>query len=132
MFDSEDRSAYPRPASFAVMRPEFEDQEDGLVQASITVSPYTVTGVSTTRPGARRAALHQAHKTYRAYHSSYIVPSPFPDEFTDQEGTRWERIRSAAGAQLGDYKFIDDSGEEDFADIDQMLIWDVRPEIDSD
>ena len=131
MFESDDRSAYPRPANFAVMRPEFEDQEDGTIQASITVSPYTVTGISTTRPGARRAAIHQAHKTYRAYHSTYVIPSPFPDGFTDQEGTRWDR---ATGADLlmGDYKFVDDHGEEDFADIDQMLLWDVRPELDYD
>jgi len=131
MFDSDDRSAYPRPTSFSVMRPAYEDQEDGTVQASITVSPYTVTGVSTTRPGARRAALHQAHKTYRAYHAAYVIPSPFPDAFTDQEGTRWERA-TGGDLQMGDYRFIDDHGEEDFADIDQMLLWDVRPELDYD
>ena len=132
MLDSDDRSAYPRPSNFAVMRPEYEDQEDGMVEASITVAPYTVTGVSSTRPGARRAAIHQAHRTYRAYHSSYVIPSPFPDSFTDQEGTQWERVHPGIGAQLGDYKFVDESGEEDFADIEQMLVWDVRPATDSD
>ena len=132
MSEADGRSAYPRPDNFAVMRPEYEDLEDGMVQAAITVSPYTVTGISVTRPGARRAALHQAHKTYRAYHSSYVVPSPFPNKFTDQQGTQWERSYLGADMKFGEYKFVDEFGEEDYADIEQMLIWDVRPEVDSD
>ena len=27
----------------------------------------------------------------------------------------------------GDYLFISEDGEEDYADIEQMLMWDVRP-----
>ena len=28
---------------------------------------------------------------------------------------------------MGDYIFIDETGEEDYADIESMLMWDVRP-----
>jgi hypothetical protein len=27
----------------------------------------------------------------------------------------------------GDYRFVDEEGEEDYVDIETMLIWDVRP-----
>ncbi len=127
MFDPGERSAYPKPNDFEVMRPEYEEIDDGMIQALIDITPFQVTGVSTTRPGARRAALYQAHKTYKSYHPSYVVPSPFPDRFTDQEGVAWERMSVVVKATTGDYKFTDEDGEEDYADIEQMLLWDVRP-----
>ena len=127
MFDSEDRSAYPKPLEFEVMRPEYEEQEDGTITATITVSAFVVSGESTTEPGARRAALYQAHQTYRSYHPAYVVPSPFPDEFTDQDGVAWQRMSPMARASTGDYRFTDPEGFDDFADLEQMLAWDVRP-----
>ena len=126
MIEFDERSAYPLPNDFEVTRPEYEEQEHGSVRAIITVSPFEVTGVSAWPPGARRAALHQAHKTYRSYHPSYEVPSPFPDEFTDQEGVEWKRVPGSDYTAEGDYVFMQDE-EEDYADIDQMLMWDVRP-----
>ncbi len=127
MADSGERSAYPKPLDFEVMRPEYEEDEDGTVVAKIIVSPFEVTGSSTTEPGARRAAIHEAHKTYKTYHPSYEVPSPFPDEFKDQEGILWKRMSPMARATLGDYSFTDQDGEEDYTSIEQMLNWDVRP-----
>ncbi len=127
MADTNERSAYPLPTEFEVMRPEYTELEDGFVQASITVSPFRVAGKSMTRPGARRAAIHQAHHTYRSYHPSYRVESPFPDEFEDQEGMRWKRMAPLQRVSLGDYSFTDPDGEEDYATIEQMLAWDVRP-----
>lgn len=127
MRDISERSAYPHPEDFEVMRPEYTELEDGYFQASITVSPFRVTGRSTTRPGARRAALYEAQKTYRSYHPSYRLKNPYPDEFTDQEGVSWKRMSPMRRATTGDYAFIDEDGEEDFADIEQMLMWDVRP-----
>lgn len=127
MPDTNERSAYPHPEEFEVMRPEYTDLEDGYVQASITVSPFRVSGKSMTRPGARRAALHQAHITYRSYHPSYRVRSPFPQEFMDQEGMQWRRLGPIQRTILGDYSFTDPDGEEDYATIEQMLTWDVRP-----
>ncbi len=127
MRDIDERSAYPHPEDFQVMRPEYTDLEDGYVQASITVSPFRVTGKSATRPGARRAALYEAQNTYRSYHPHYRVQSPFPDEFTDQEDVRWKRIPSMRRETTGDYLFVGEDGEEDYADIEQMLMWDVRP-----
>ena len=129
MRDFDERSAYPHPEDFEVMRPEYTELEDGYFQASITVSPFRVTGRSATKPGARRAALYEAQKIYRSYHPSYRLKSPFQDdEFVDQESIRWKRIppmkRTSTG---GDYLFISEDGEEDFADIEQMLMWDVRP-----
>ena len=128
MRDIGERSAYPHPEDFEVMRPEYTDLDDGYVQASITVSPFRVTGKSATRPGARRAALYQAQNTYRSYHPSYRIRSPFPDEFVDQEDVRWKRIPPMRRATMdGDYLFVGEDGEEDYADIEQMLMWDVRP-----
>lgn len=127
MRDLGERSAYPHPEDFEVMRPEYMDLEDGYVQASITVSPFRVTGKSATRPGARRAALYEARKTYRSYHPSYRIRSPFPDEFVDQEGVQWKKMSPMKRPTTGDYMFISEDGEEDYADIEQMLMWDVRP-----
>ncbi len=127
MRDSGERSAYPHPEDFEVMRPEYIELEDGYFQASITVSPFRVTGKSTTRPGARRAALHEAQRTYRSYHPSYRIKSPFPEEFVDQEGVQWKRIPAIRRHMTGDYLFISEDNEEDYADFEQMLMWDVRP-----
>jgi hypothetical protein len=126
MFD--ERSAYPHPDEFKVMRPEYLDPEEegDEVVASITIAPFRVVGRSVSRPGARRAALYEAAKTYRNYHPAYRVESPLPDEFTDQNGTRWTRVPEHLRAKLGDYRFEDEEGE-DYAGIEQMLMWDVRP-----
>ena len=111
------------------MRPEYaEPQEEGdLVRASITIAPFRVTGESTTKAGARRAALYEAEKTYRSYHPSYRVESPFPDAFTDGDGTAWTRVPAKDREKLGDYFFTTTDGEEDSSDIESMLSWDVRP-----
>lgn len=125
--DFNERSAYPHPDDFKVMRPEYTELEDGYFQATITIAPFRVTGRSVTKAGARRAALYEAAKTYRSYHPSYRVESPYPDEFVDQEGIHWRRVPEMQREQLGDYVFIDEEGEEDYADIETMLLWDVRP-----
>ncbi|MBT8400159.1 MAG: hypothetical protein KJO98_06760 [Rhodothermia bacterium] len=127
MLETTERSAYPVPEDFEVMRPEYTDLEDGTFQASITIVPFRVTGISASMAGARRAALYEAEKTYRSYHPSYRIASPFPDSFEDQEGVAWTRVPASRREELGDYKFVDADGEEDFADIEQMLLWDVRP-----
>ena len=127
MRDFGERSAYPHPEDFEVMRPEYTELEDGYFQASITVSPFRVTGRSATRPGARRAALYQAQQTYRSYHPSYRIKSPFPEAFVDQEGVQWKRMSAMKRPTTGDYMFVSEDGEEDYADIEQMLMWDVRP-----
>ncbi len=120
-------SAYPHPEDFEVMRPEYTEQDDGYFRALIHVSPFKVVGRSMTKAGARRAALYEAEKTYSNYHPSYRVKSPYPDEFVDQEGVSWRRVPAHQREQLGDYVFKGEEGEEDFADIEQMLMWDVRP-----
>lgn len=127
MLETTERSAYPVPEDFRVMRPEYTDLEDGTFEASITITPFRVTGVSSTKAGARRAALYEAEKTYRSYHPSYRIKSPFPDAFQDQEGVQWKRVPAAMREELGDYQFVDADGEEDYADVEQMLLWDVRP-----
>lgn len=127
MQDSVERSAYPQPEEFKVMRPEYTELEDNYFRASITVAPFRVTGDSTSKAGARRAALYEAEKTYRSYHPSYRIESPFPDVFEDREGVRWSRVPQSQREELGDYKFVGEDGEEDFADIESMLMWDVRP-----
>ncbi|GAB5517904.1 MAG: hypothetical protein RhofKO_01550 [Rhodothermales bacterium] len=128
MADYNERSAYPHPGDFKVMRPEYSEiDEDQLYTASITIAPFKVTGKSATKAGARRAALYEAHQTYRSYHPSYSIKSPFPDEFEDSEGVKWVRIPKVQRAMLGDYKFVDADGEEDYADIETMLLWGVRP-----
>jgi hypothetical protein len=132
---ADERSAYPPPDDFKVMRPEYtdlnpevEDEDQKEWQATIAIAPFRVTGRSQTKAGARRAALYEAAKNYRNYHPAYRIPSPFPDEFVDREGTRWKRVRTSQRANLGDYTFIlDGDEEEDYADIEQMLSWDVRP-----
>jgi len=40
----------------------------------------------------------------------------------------WHRLPPFERGTYGDYKFVDDQGEEDYVDIDTMLLWDVRPE----
>lgn len=122
--DYTERSAYPHPDDFKVMRPEYVDTEDETAQAVITIAPFRVVGRSATRPGARRAALYEAAKTYRSYHPSYRIESPYPDSFTDDSGTKWERT-SSAQRHLGDYAFTDEEGT-DYTDIETMLLWDVR------
>jgi hypothetical protein len=125
--DINERSAYPHPGDFKVMRPEYLEQEDGYFVASITITPFKVVGKSSTMAGARRAALHAAELTYKEYHPSYRVVNPFPSEFVDQEGQTWRLLSPLQREKLGDYSFTDADGEEDSADIDQMLMWDVRP-----
>jgi hypothetical protein len=138
---ADERSAYPHPDDFKVMRPEYidltpdveEDSEEKEWHAAITIAPFRVTGQSRSKPGARRAALHEAAQTYRNYHPSYRIESPFPDEFTDREGTKWTRVKASQRANLGDYAFLlEGEDEEDYADIDQMLAWDVRPAVEED
>ena len=145
MFD--DRSAYPHPDEFKVVRPTYSDQEildeegnpietdvpaaegDDEIVASIMIEAHRVVGRSVSRPGARRAALYEAAKTYRNYHPSYRIESPFPDEFVDAEGTEWKRVPASKRGTLGDYSFLlEGEDEEDYADIEQMLAWDIRPE----
>ena len=53
--------------------------------------------------------------------------SPFPDEFEDRDGKQWKRVPANRRDTLGDYTFEDEDGE-DSADIEQMLLWDIRPE----
>ncbi len=125
--DFNERSAYPHPDDFKVMRPEYTELEDGYFQATITIAPFKVTGRSVTKAGARRAAIYEAAKTYRSYHPSYRIESPYPDEFVDQEGMHWRRVSPMQREKLGDYVFVDEEGEEDYADIETMLMWDVRP-----
>ena len=141
MFDA-DRSAYPHPDEFKVMRPDYLDPnaepeegeepieiEGDEIVAIITIPPFRVAGRSATRAGARRAALYEAAKTYRNDHPSYRIESPFPDAFEDAEGTKWTRVPEHQRSKLGDYAFLlDGEDEEDYADIEQMLSWDVRPE----
>jgi len=125
MYDTE-RSAFPHPDDFKVMRPEYTELEDeGLFEATITVSPFRVSGKSVTKAGARRAALFEAEKTYRSYHPSYRVRSPYPDEFIDEKGTHWKRVPESQREKLGDYSFEDEEGI-DYTDIETMLLWDVR------
>ena len=127
MAEFSERSAYPNPNDFEVMRPEYTDLEDGTFEAAIIIAPFKVSGLSATKPGARRAALYEAEKTYRSYHPSYRVRNPYPDAFADQEGVQWQRVPVHQRESLGDYRFVDQDGEDDFADIENMLMWDVRP-----
>ena len=127
MRDYSESSAYPHVDDFKVMRPEYTDLEDGMIQATITIAPFKVVGRSSTKAGARRAAIYESSKTYQSYHPSYKIQAPFPEEFVDQDGMKWERIPPNQRTKLGDYRFIDEEGEEDYADIENMLMWDVRP-----
>lgn len=130
---ADERSAYPHPDDFKVMRPEYTELETGEVQASIIIAPFRVSGRSTSRPGARRAALYEAAQTYRNYHPSYRIESPFPEEFVDREGTKWTRVKASQRSTLGDYAFLlEGDDEEDYADIEQMLAWDVRPALEEE
>ena len=127
MPDQDARSAYPHPDDFAVMRPEYHQQDDGFWQATINMSPFRVKGESASKPGARRAALYEAEKTYRNYHPWHSIRNPFPEEFTDGEGMEWKRTSPGRRSELGDYIFEDERGEQDYVDIETMLMWDVRP-----
>ncbi len=122
-----ERSAYPHPGDFKVMRPEYTEMEDGFLTATITITPFKVSGKSSSMPGARRAALYEAEKMYRSYHPSYRLSNPYPAEFEDNEGVTWKLLSPAQREKFGDYSFTDADGEEDYADIDTMLMWDVRP-----
>jgi len=120
-----ERSAYPHPDEFKVMRPDYlEEEDEGLSHATITIAPFKVSGVSATRPGARRAALFKAEEVYREYHPSYSIKSPFPDSFVDQAGMSWQRLKEMQRDQ-GDYEFTDEDGS-DYTDIETMLLWDIR------
>jgi hypothetical protein len=120
-----ERSAYPHPDEFKVMRPEYEEEgDDGLSQATIMIAPFKVSGTSATRPGARRAALYKAQEVYRSYHPSYKIKSPFPDNFVDPNGASWRQL-SDMQRDLGDYEFTDEDGS-DYTDIETMLLWDIR------
>jgi hypothetical protein len=128
-FMDNEHSAYPAPEEFKVMRPEYTQlsEEPEEWQATITITPFRVTGTSVTKAGARRAALYAAAQVYRSYHPSYRVENPFPDEFVDQEQQQWRRLPPGQRDKLGDYVFISEDGEEDYANIENMLAWDVRP-----
>lgn len=126
--DANERSAYPHPGDFKVMRPEYTEQEDGFFVATISITPFKVSGKSMTEAGARRAALYDAENTYKSYHPSYRIINPYPSEFVDQENQVWKLLSPIQREKLGDYSFTDADGEEDYADIVQMLMWDVRPQ----
>ena len=121
-------SAYPEPDDFAVMRPNYHEKDDGFVKATISISPFRVEGESASKAGARRAALYEAQKTYKSYHPNYSVDNPYPKHFVDGEGMEWHRVPPFERSTYGDYRFVDDQGEEDYVDIETMLLWDVRPE----
>lgn len=126
-----ERSAYPHPNDFKVMRPEYLEQEDGFFLATITISPFKVSGKSSSTAGARRAALYEAEKTYRSYHPSYRTTNPYPEEFKDNEAVNWKLLSPMQREKFGDYSFLSEGGgenDEDYANIEQMLMWDVRPE----
>lgn len=125
-------SAYPEPSDFKVMRPSYHEKDDGYVVATISISPFKVQGESTTKAGARRAAIYEAEKTYHSYHPSYSLESPYPDHFVDGEGATWHRVPPFQRTTYGDYRFVDAQGEEEYADIEMMLMWDVRPEKELD
>ena len=127
MADYNESSAYPEPEDFAVMRPSYREKDDGMVQATIEVSPFKVTGESASKAGARRAALYEAQKTYRSYHPSFNLENPYPDHFTDHQGVEWRRVPRHKRSEMGDYIFVE-AGEEDYVDIETMLMWDVRPD----
>jgi hypothetical protein len=76
MFDSGERSVYPKLNNFGVMQAGYEEMEDGTLWTMIDLTPFWATGMSSTQPGARHAALYQGHKTDKSYYSSYVVPSP--------------------------------------------------------
>ena len=122
-----ERSAYPHPGDFKVMRPEYTELEDGFYQAIIVITPFKVSGKSSTMAGARRAALYEAEKTYRSYHPSYRLTNPYPAEFVDNEKVTWCLLSPMQREKMGDYSFTSEDGEEDYTDIDTMLMWDVRP-----
>lgn len=122
-----DASAYPEPNDFAVKRPSYREKDDGMFEAVIEVASFRVTGESATKAGARRAALYEAEKTYHSYHPSHKVENPYPETFEDREGMEWRRVPRRKRDQYGDYIFVDDQGEEDYVDIETMLMWDVRP-----
>lgn len=121
----EDRTTYPHPDDFSVKRPQYHATDDGMYEAVIDVPPFTVKGVSATKAGARRAAIRQAEKNYKSHNPSYQLRDLYPDKFVDHEGTEWERVSPMQRAELGDYAFTDENGT-DYADIDTMLLWDVR------
>lgn len=127
MYDQFERSAYPHPDEFKVMRPEYTElPEEDLVLAVINITPFRVSGKSATKAGARRAALHNAEVTYRSYHPSYPVQNPYPEAFADQNGTTWKRLSTSQRTQFqADYEFTDADGS-DYTDIPTMLLWDVR------
>ena len=122
-----ERSAYPHPDEFKVMRPEYLELEDTYFQATIIIAPFKVVGKSVTQAGARRAAIYEASKTYRNYHPSYRIDNPYPAAFMDEENTKWKQLAGIQKERNGDYAFYDAEGEEDFANIEQLLLWDVRP-----
>jgi len=128
-------SAYPEPSDFEVKRPDYHEDDSGFVTARITISPFTVEGESQTKAGARRAALYEAEKTYASYHPNYDERDPFPDHFRDRQGAEWERLPPFERTTYGDFKFVntyededEEVVEEDYADVETMLLWDVRPE----
>ena len=122
---ADERQVYPHPDDFAVMRPEYREKEDGLFEATIEITPFEVKGESATKAGARRAALRRAEQNYKSYHPNYEITNPYPEEFTDKEGTEWERLSALQRRDQGDYQFTDDAGT-DYVDIETMLLWDVR------
>lgn len=127
MDDQFERSAYPHPDEFKVMRPEYTElPEEDLMLAVINIAPFRVIGKSTTKAGARRAALYTAEQTYRSYHPNYAVQNPYPDAFTDENGTTWKILPPSLKTQYqADYEFTDADGS-DYTDIATMLLWDIR------
>ena len=132
---AQESSAYPEPGDFEVKRPSYHEKDDGFVTATINISPFSVEGESSTQAGARRAALYEAEKTYASYHPNYEAENPYPEHFIDRQGAEWELLPPFERSTYGDYKFVDkyegEEGEvveEDYADIETMLMWDVRPE----
>lgn len=121
----EDRTTYPHPDDFSVMRPQYHTTEDGMYEAVIEVTPFEVRGTSATKAGARRAAIRSAEKNYKSHNPSYQLEELYPENFVDQEGTEWERVDPSDRSELGDYAFTDENGT-DYVDIDTMLLWDVR------
>ena len=77
------------------------------------------------KPAKSPAVIQQGSAKAGAVANQPAEPAD-TDAFEDENGTRWARVPEHQRTRLGDYTFTDEDGD-DSTDIEQMLMWDVRP-----
>ena len=107
-----------------------ETNSDFLLQA--TVPTTGAFSLSVDVGGNRRDSQYRSNGVYirnlaipGVYSYANYTEPPISTDYREKRAVN--SLYAQARGAYGDYLFVDQEGEEDYADIETMLMWDVRP-----